>query len=99
MCERRYLTMQRYHLIKIWLLIGLAISFLYWFIHPIAGIVRLVVDIILFFLTLDQCKEASKPSDLNVMGVLVLLFSTIIGGIIILTTNDTHFLIDDSDIS
>ncbi|GEM_PF-2694675 len=96
MCERRYLTMQRYHLIKIWLLIGLAISFLYWFIHPIATIIRIVINIILFFLTLDQCKEASKPSDLNVMGVLVLLFSTIIGGIIILTTNESHFLEDDS---
>ena len=96
MSKRRYLSIKRYNLIKIWLLIGLAISFLYLFIHPIATIIRIVIDIILFFLTLGQCKEASKPSDLNVMGVLVLLFSTIIGGIIILTTNDTHFLEDDS---
>ena len=99
MSKRRYLSIQRYNLIKIWLLIGIAISFLYLFIHPIATIIRIIINIILFFLTLDQCKEASKPSDLNVMGVLVLIFSTIIGGIIILTTNDTHFLIDDSDIS
>ena len=99
MSKRRYLSIQRYNLIKIQLLIGIAISSLYWFIHPIAGIVRLVADIILFVFTLERCKEASTPSDLNVMGVLVLIFSTIIGGIVILTTNDTHFLIDDSTIA
>lgn len=99
MSAQRYLSMKRYHLIKIWLLIGIGLSFFYWFIHPIATIIRLIIDIILFLLTVERCKEASKPSDLNVMGVLVLLFSSIIGGIIILTTNDTLFLIDDSDIS
>jgi hypothetical protein len=91
--------MKRYNLIKIWLLIGIGLSFFYLFLHPIATIIRIVIDIILFVLTLERCKEASKPSDLNVMGVLVLLFSSIIGGIIILTTNESHFLVDDSDIS
>ena len=99
MSKRRYLSIKRYNLIKIWLLVNMGLSFLYWFIHPIAGVAKLVADIILFIFTLERCKEASTPSDLNVMGVLVLIFSTIIGGIIILTTNDTHFLIDDSDIS
>ncbi len=99
MSARRYLSMKRYNLIKIWLLIGIGLSFFYLFLHPIATIIRIVIDIILFVLTLERCKEASKPSDLNVMGVLVLLFSSIIGGIIILTTNESHFLVDDSDIS
>ncbi len=99
MSKRRYLSIKRYNLIKIWLLIGIGLSFFYLFLHPIATIIRIVIDIILFVLTLERCKEASKPSDLNVMGVLVLLFSSIIGGIIILTTNESHFLVDDSDIS
>lgn len=96
MSKRRYLSIQRYNLIKIWLLVNMGLSFLYLFIHPIATIIRIVIDIILFIFTLERCKEALSPSDLNVMGVLVLIFSTIIGGIIILTTNDTHFLEDDS---
>lgn len=99
MSKRRYFSIQRYNLIKIWLLIGIGLSFLYLFIHPIATIIRIVIDIILFVFTLEKCKGASKPSDLNVMGVLVLLFSSIIGGIIILTTNESHFLVDESDIS
>lgn len=99
MNKQTYLSLKRYNLIKIWLLIGIGLSFLYLFIHPIATIIRIVIDIILFVFTLERCKEASKPSDLNVMGVLVLLFSSIIGGIIILTTNESHFLVDESDIS
>ena len=96
MSKRRYLSIQRYNLIKIWLLVNMGLSFLYLFIHPIATIIRIVIDIILFIFTLERCKEALSPSDLNVMGVLVLIFSTIIGGIIILTTNESHFLEDDS---
>ena len=64
---------------KIFIIIGMVVSFF------------LIIPIIVGVLSLIQLSTAKQKSDITIMGVLTLLFCSLIGGIIMLCITDKDF--------